>query len=339
MEKIADEIRAFPLPAIGAAFLVGLLLGWLAIGWWLWPVGWTHTDPWDLRTEHQQRYLSLVVKNYAQSRNADQAKESLAGWDKRALSDLLAIMQDQAPDLETSQQLAELASALELPTREAIEAAESGPASSAPSLITRLATVCVSGGGLLVVIGLIALAVYTAPWKSITARARGARRAPAVEEPELLPGHFVSTYVHGRDDYDDYFSIEAPDGRFLGECGLSIARTLGRETPRQVTALEMVLFDSLDHRTETRILMSRYAHEDAALRRELITRGELILAEPGIQALVETKNLQILATVTDLDYADQDPPEGVFLRLAVELQVKIKRLPARVTAEVESSAA
>jgi len=337
MEKIADKIRAFPLPAIGVAFLVGLLLGWLAIGWWLWPVSWTDTDPWDLRTEHQKRYVGLVVRNYTGSRNADQARESLAGWDKRALSDLLVTMQDQASDLESSQQLAELALALELPRTETQEAAESRPALAAPPLTSRLATVCASSAVVLVAIGLIVLAVSTAPWKSIAARARRAKRAPAAEEPKLLPGHFVSTYVHGRDDYDDYFSIEAPDGRFLGECGLSIARSLGQETPRRVTALEMVLFDSLDHRTETRMLMSRYAHEDTALRQELVSRGELILAEPGIQTSVETKNLQILATVTDLDYADQDPPKGVFQRLVVELDVKIKRLPARVTAEVESS--
>lgn len=339
MEKIENEIKAFPLPTIGVAFLVGLLLGWLAIGWWLWPVSWTDADPWDLRTQHQERYVSLVVKNYAQSRNVDQAKESLAGWDHRALSDLLASMQDEAPDLETSQQLAELASALALPSGEAIEAAEPGAAPPAPALTTRLATVCVSGGVLLVVLGLIILAVSTAPWESIAARAQRARQAPAAQEPELLPGHFVSTYTQGRDDYDDYFSIEAPDGRFLGECGLTIARALGRETPRRVTALEMVLFDSLDHRTETRMLMSRYAYDDAALRQELITRGELILAQAGARVLVETKNLQILATVTGLDYEEQDPPMGVFRRLEVELEVKIKHLPARVTAESHSSAA
>jgi len=337
MERIADKIRVFPLPAIGTVFLVGLLVGWLAIGWGLWPVSWRETDPWDLRTEHQKRYLSLVVKSYAQSRNVEQAKESVAGWDKRALSDLLSAMQDQAPDLETSQLLAELSSALGLPTREPVETPEAIPARSTPSLTSRLATVCVSGGVLLVVIGLIILAVSTAPWESVAARARRARETPPTEEPELLPGHFVSTYTYGRDDYDDYFSIEAPDGRFLGECGLSIARALGQATPRRVTALEMVLFDSLDHRTETRMLMSRYAHQDAVLRQELITRGELIPIQPGSRTLVETKNLQVLARVTDLDYADQDPSEGVFQRVAVDIEVKIKRLPPRVTAEVRSS--
>ena len=348
---------------MGVTFLVGLFLGWLAIGWWLWPVSWTDADPWDLRAEHQERYVTLVAKGYAQARNADQAQEALAGWDNQALTDLLATMQDQAPDSETRRQLADLASELGLPRSEEIARRGAKVSPAVPTLKSKLVTVCGTAGIALVVVGLIIFAVSTHPWESIAewaqrARAGGigvielitsvtsilpwksiakwARRAQrarfygvdTVGEPELIPGHFVSTYAQGRDDYADYFSIEAPDGQFLGECGLSIGRILGRETPRRVTALEMVLFDSFDHRTETRMLMSRYAHEDAALRQELMTRGEPILAEPGARVLVETSNVQMSATVTVLEYADQKPAEGVFQRVVVDLDVRIKHLPA-----------
>jgi len=339
MEKIADKLRAFPFPPMGLAFLVGLLLGWLAIAWWLWPVSWTDADPWDLRAEHQERYITLVAKGYARTRNADQAKEALASWENQALADLLATMQDQAPDSETRRQLADLASPLGLPRSEAVAPTEPRAFPAVPPLRSRLLTVFATAGAALVVVVLIVLALSTRPWESIAEWTRRDQRAQAVQAPKPIPGHFVSTYAQGRDDYADYFSIEAPDGRFLGECGLSIGRILGRETPRRVTALEMVLFDSFDHRTETRILMSRYAHEDAALRQELMTRGELILADPGAEALVETNNLQMLATVTDLEYADQEPVEGVFQRVVVDLDVRIKHLPAEATAEVEPSAA
>lgn len=335
MEKITDKIRAFPFPAIGAALLVGLLLGWLVIGWWLWPVNWIDADPWDLRREHQEWYITLVAKGYAQTKNADQAKEALAGWDKEALVELLTTMQDQSPDSETRQQLADLSTALGLPRSEAVAPAESKASQVVPPLRHRLVTVFGTAGAALVVVGLIIFATLIRPWESI---ARWAPRARAVKAPKLIPGRFVSIYAQGRDDYADYFSVEAPDGRFLGECGLSIGRILGRQMPRRVTALEMVLFDAHDHRTETRILMSRYAYEDAALRQELMTHGELILAQSGTQTLVETNNLQMLAKVTDLEYADQEPAEGVFQRVEVYLDVKIKQLPTEVTAEVASRA-
>ena len=336
-------VRAFPLPAIGVAFLAGVALGWLVIGWWLWPVSWTDADPWDLRAEYQKVYVTLTTESYTQSRNTDLVKEALDGWDSQALADLMMTLQDQAPDPATRQRLADMASALALPSGGAAEQTEStGLGESAfslpvPPVGNRLVTVCGTAGAMLVVFVLIIFAVSTRPWESISVWIQRAQRSRAVKTPELVTGHFVSTYIQGRDDaqeypgYDDYFSIEAPNGQFLGECGLCVGRILGRETPRRVTALEMVLFDSFDHRTETRILMSRHAYEDAGLRQELMTRGELILVEPGVQSLVETINLQMLATITSAEYADQEPPEGVFRRVTVELDIRIKHLPGEVT--------
>ena len=328
MEKITDKIKASPLSAMGLAFLVGVLLGWLAIGWWFWPVSWTDADPWDLRVEHQEVYVTLVAKSYAQSRNADLVKEVLAGWDPQVLADLIGTLQDQAPD-PVRQQLTDLALALGLPEAESPGQGEPEANQPAPLLRNRLVTVCGTAVVVLVAFVLIIFAVSTRPWESILG---WAQRAQAVRTPEPATGHFVSTYALGRDDYDDYFSIETSSGRFLGECGLSIGRILGRETPRRVTALEMVLFDSFDHRTETRMLMSRHAYEDTGLQHELVTRGELVLVEPDVQVLVETNNLQLLATITGAEYADQEPAEGVFQSVVVDLDIRIKHLPEEATA-------
>jgi len=333
-----DRIRAIPFPAMGSAFLVGLLLGWLIIGWWLWPVDWTDADPWDLRVAHQERYVVLVAGDYTQSRNADQARQALAGWDDQALADLLATMQNQTSSLETRRQLAELGSVLALPKSEPLALTEPGAFPSLPSLRSRLVTVCGTAVAVVAAAVLIIFAASARPWESIAKRVQEVQPATAVEEPELTSNHFLSIYSQDQDDYADYFPIKAPNGRFLGECGLkSIGRLSGRGTPQRVSTLEMVLLDSLDHCTETRILMSRYGYEDGTLRRELTTHGELILAEPGAQILVETKNLQMLATITDLEYADQEPAQGVFQRMVVDLEVKIMQLPAEATAEVESS--
>jgi hypothetical protein len=333
MEKIMDRIRAFPLPAMGAAFLAGLLLGWLAIGWWFWPVTWTDADPWDLRAEYQQAYITLVAKEYAQSRNLNSVRRALVGWDKQMLADLVATVQEQTPDPGTRQQLADLTSVLALPPGEVAVPSESVASVPIPLFRTRLMTVCGTAGLTLAIFVLIIFSVSTHPWKLALAWARRVQRPRAGRGPQLITGRFVSTYTQNQDDYEDYFSIEAPNGQFLGECGLSIGRSLGQGKPQRVTALEMVLFDSFDHRTETRMIMSHYAYEDEELQQELVMRGELVLAESGVQSLVETNNLQMVATIASVRYADQEPLDGVFQRVEVDLDVRIKHLPEEARRE------
>lgn len=333
-----DRSRALPLSVVGLVFLAGLLLGWLTIGWWLWPVDWIDADPWDLRAEHQERYVALVAKDYAQAGNADQARGAMAGWDDQTLADLLAAMQEAAPDLTTSRQLADLASALDLPEGGAAAPAGSEASPATPSLRNRLATVCGTAGVVLAAAGLIIFAASTRVWESF---ARGAQRVlptPTVptEEPEPISGHFTTIFTRDQDDYAEYFPIQASNGQFLGECGLkSIGGVSVQGIREPVTALEMVLLDSLDHCTETRILMSRYAYGYTPLRRELMTRGELVLTEPGTEVLVETNNIQMLATIMDVEYVDQEPAEGVFLRVVADLDVEVKHLPQEPTAEAE----
>jgi hypothetical protein len=105
---------------LGAGLAVsGLLLGWLVIGWWLWPVQWTNTSPWDLSPNHQRTFVDLVAKDYWQAGDLLTARQALAGWDDKALAELLATMQAQAPSFEARQRLAALTKALELPDYQA----------------------------------------------------------------------------------------------------------------------------------------------------------------------------------------------------------------------------
>jgi hypothetical protein len=97
------------------AFAGGLFLGWLLIGWWLWPVQWANASPWDLQRRHQENFVSLVAAQYWQSNDVEQAGEALAGWDDEALSSLLTTMESEAPSAEVSQQLTALREALALP--------------------------------------------------------------------------------------------------------------------------------------------------------------------------------------------------------------------------------
>ena len=186
---------------------------------------------------------------------------------------------------------------------------------------------------------LVIFVASTRPWESFATRERQIEPVTTEAEPALISNHFVSIYTQDQDDYADYFPIKAPNGQFLGECGLkSISRISGQGMSRRVTALEMVLLDSLDHCTETRILMTPYAFEEAALRRELTTRGELVLAEPGAAILVETNNLRMLATIEDLEYMDEEPQNGVFRQVVVDLNVTTKHHPTEPSVEDESTA-
>jgi hypothetical protein len=103
---------------IGLTFVAGLLLGWMVIGWWLWPVQWANSDPWHLHPEHQKTFVGLVAEDFWRTSDVSRAMEALAGWDDQALADLLAKMQAQASSPEARQHLEALAEALMLPETE-----------------------------------------------------------------------------------------------------------------------------------------------------------------------------------------------------------------------------
>lgn len=113
--KFAGLIKRFRTYLPGLTFVAGLLLGWLAIGWWLWPVQWTNSAPWNLSPKHQRTFISLVAEDYWLTGNVSQVKATLAGWDAEALASLLATMEAQSSSPEERQRLVALAEALEMP--------------------------------------------------------------------------------------------------------------------------------------------------------------------------------------------------------------------------------
>lgn len=131
---------------------------------------------------------------------------------------------------------------------------------------------------------------------------------------------FRTTYVLGHDTYDDSFSIENSSGDFLGECGVSIAESLGTEAPKNVTAFEVWLFDKNDIRTITKVIMSDHAFFDDALKAKLAPKGEPVLARESETIVLETATLIINAEVTELTYGTGTlPPQSFFERFTIEL--------------------
>jgi len=146
--------------------------------------------------------------------------------------------------------------------------------------------------------------------------------SPALSYSEAPVAHFMTSYIIGDDLYDDSFSIDAPNGTFLGECGVGISDTIGVGDPKKVTAFEVWLFDKNDIQTVTKVLMSTHAMNDAAIKQRLASKGEPTLLEPGQQILLETATLQLEAKVVEMVYGQGALPAGSFIeRLTLELSV------------------
>lgn len=134
--------------------------------------------------------------------------------------------------------------------------------------------------------------------------------------------YFMTSYLIGDDLYDDSFSIDAPNGAFLGECGVGISDTIGVGDPKKVTAFEVWLFDKNDIQTVTKVLMSSHAMNDSGIKQRLASKGEPVLLEPGQQILLETATLQLEAKVIEMVYGQGALPSGSFVeRLTLELSV------------------
>ena len=142
-----------------------------------------------------------------------------------------------------------------------------------------------------------------------------------VQKPKPV-AQFMSTYVFGDDRYDESFTFDAPNGEFLGECGVSISDIIGVGEPKKISAFDIWLFDKNDIQTVTKVLMSKHSYEDASTRQRLEIRGEPILAEPGAQFVLQTATLRLEGRIVDIMYGDMPLPEdSYFQRSTVELAI------------------
>ncbi|MGQ9887587.1 MAG: hypothetical protein ACUVSX_03765 [Aggregatilineales bacterium] len=166
--------------------------------------------------------------------------------------------------------------------------------------------------------------------------AQGTAADSALGEPVIRK---MSVYLAGRGQYDESFSIEDANDMFLGECGATIAETIGAGDAQRVTAVEVWLFDKEDYvRTVTQVLASEYAYQDPALRSKLETKGDLVLMQPGATAVLETNTLRMQVRIVDMAYGTGPlPPNSYLERFTLELAVWQKQ-SAPTTSAVPSSA-
>jgi hypothetical protein len=132
------------------------------------------------------------------------------------------------------------------------------------------------------------------------------------------PGRFTI----GQDNYDESFTVETPNGDFLGECGIGILQDafVPATSPKQVWAFDVWLFDKTDIRTISKVLLSRHAYEDEEKRSKVSSRGDLFEAQVGTTFDIETTALLVQARVDEVE----ETGEGYFNNLKITLTPYLK---------------
>jgi len=345
MTAITDIFKKQPLIMALLLFIVGFLLGWFVMGWTLWPVTYVNGDISQLNPVLQQQFVVLVADQYAATPDTKKAVTMIQELGPNA-SQIISDTLDASKGTEAMN-----VSQLQL----AVMPSLAQPAAvSKPSLLDQL-RLPLLGCGVVVLVGLVAALV----WWRMSRRAPGAPRpayrppAPAPVESKLddtvpngvaaatLPvARFMTTYTLGDDAYDDSFSVDGPDGNFLGECGMGISDTIGVGDPKKVTAFEVWLFDKNDIRTVTRVVMSEHAFRDEALKSKLAAKGEPVMAQSGDTVSLETATLAVTARIVDMAYGGGAlPPNSFFERLTIELAAYRKPDAASTAPTVPTPAA
>ncbi|UCD98024.1 MAG: hypothetical protein JSV42_13835 [Chloroflexota bacterium] len=321
MDDIREQLNR-PLWVGIISFVVGLIIGLVVLGWWLWPVQWTDAGPSDLRLEFQEIYLRMAIDSYTLNQDATSAQARIAEVGDGATDVLAYIAASPGTQNTDSIQAFILFTGTEPTGEEATAVPEEGEPSLARRWLPWLCLITLLLAGALVIVFLVRN-------RSMGFRLPSTRKeAPAeAEYPEYPPGQdepplaqFMTTFQIGNDLFDDSFSIDSPAGEFLGECGVGISETIGVGDPKKVTAFEVWLFDKNDIQTVTTVLMSQNAFADDATRQRLSAKGEPVQAEPSREMVLETATLRLEARVVDMSYGSGAlPPESFFDRLTLEL--------------------
>ncbi len=116
--------------AVLLAFAAGLLVGWVVLGWWLFPVQWTNTLPADLAPEYQAIYVQLVADAYVRDGDLAAAQAALAGFDAESLEATLDVLGANTDDPIAAQNARTLESALQASAAAAAPPAAATPATS-----------------------------------------------------------------------------------------------------------------------------------------------------------------------------------------------------------------
>lgn len=360
-EKIISYLKNYKI-ALPVVFVLGILIGWLVIGWGVWPVQWYDAAPEHLHPDFRDDYLRMAVYSSTMSGKYEIATGAWSALGDNAEETLTLIRAE--PNYLTQDQLTFFESMIGVKVSEAVTEEEvvEEPAiietdAVAPEGEREGPNFLLLGGLCLLLLVVASVVLYffvIRPQPSSDAKPKVLNgdesfddevgfeedemrfvqpvqeryEEPVEEELSDPVAQFMTTYMIGDDLYDDSFSIDAATGEFLGECGVGISETVGVGEPKRVAALEVWLFDKNDIQTITKVIMSEHAFDDDKVRMRLESKGEPVLAEPGKRVLLETASLQLEARIVDMAYGEgAAPDQSYFQRLTFELAVWKKERP------------
>ena len=187
LKSVTDFVNRSPLAVAAAALIVGILIGWLAIGWGLWPVDFVNGNIAQLAPVYQQDYVRLVAAEYVLDPDLDRAAERIGELGPAAatvISETLSMTQG-----EEAIRVAQLQQVLILSGR--LDGAETPPAEGEQSLLQRYQLpllLC----SLVIVFGLLALGGFylwsTGAFGRGSAGGRLPRAGAAGDPPRRRPG-------------------------------------------------------------------------------------------------------------------------------------------------------
>jgi hypothetical protein len=319
-----------PLVVGLVALILGFILG-LGWGWGVQPVEWVDAPVNLLRPDLQDEYLRMTIDSLRVNGDEELAVKRYKDLGANGYP-LFQNVKANPGKLDPAfiDQFRDMLKRRDLYKESAETPATGGSAPSSVSMAIIL-------GGLLAVAGVGAAAFWLLRGGrrsgAITPAQQAADATRAVEKTDYVAmgeappvAQYVTTYVIGDDLFDDSFSIDSPSGEFLGECGVGISETIGVGDPKKVTAFEVWMFDKNDIQTVTKVLMSPHAFNDVGFRSKLEPKGELIPVQPQKQVVLETQTLQMIATVSDMQYGQGALPDGSYFdRITLELAIWSKK--------------
>ncbi len=317
--------------ALFAGLGVGLLYAYMIN-----PVEWTNVPPDWMDPTYKKAFVDTTANLYSYSKNPQDVTNAFIGW-SNAYADICAV-EAQSPDPGMRARYNEMARVLGGQDCSAAGVTAPTPGETQPLPSGEEAE---GGNGAITLLLLLILVVLGFGIVYVLMKRRSVMddEGPSTyyDMPESGPisdedinavplARFPSNYTYGRDNFDDSHSIENTNGDFLGECGIGIAESIGADSPKNVTAFEVWLFDKNDIRTVTKVIMSDHAYFDDALKAKLAPKGEPVLARENEVIVLETAALIINAEIKEMKYGEGGalPPQSYFETFTIELSAWAK---------------
>ena len=94
MENLRTQLNR-PVVLGAIAFVVGLVIGLVVLGWGIWPVQWSDAAPKHLRVDLQEDYVRMALDSYARTPDEALANRVIEGLGKDNAIKLLAKVSEE----------------------------------------------------------------------------------------------------------------------------------------------------------------------------------------------------------------------------------------------------